>query len=105
MTTLSASKPLTEQKTAQPDGTNGDETVQSLEVNKQAKAIRSQDKAVETPGWVQITEHVVEKIVEYADTVEGSLYRVRWWRFKAKYDTWERPEHIPENFIRRYHPL
>jgi len=46
--------------------------------------------------------YAVDHIVSHRRTPAGVLYRVRWYGYTSKDDTEEPPEHIPENFLRRY---
>ncbi|CDF32213.1 unnamed protein product [Chondrus crispus] len=49
------------------------------------------------------TEHAIDRIVAHGEADDGSpLYRVRWFGYSPKEDTWERADNLPENFIRRY---
>ena len=48
-------------------------------------------------------EHAVDRIVAHCESDDGSpFYRVRWFRYSPREDTWERADNFPENFIRRY---
>ena len=47
-------------------------------------------------------EYVVERIVDHEGTGDTLQYRVRWYGYDAKDDTWEKASRIPPNFTKRY---
>ena len=47
-------------------------------------------------------EYAIEKIVDHKDKTQGRRYRVRWYGYDAKDDTYEPATNIPTNFVTRY---
>ena len=47
-------------------------------------------------------EYVVERIVDHEGTGDALRYRVRWYGYAAKDDTWEKAARLPLNFTKRY---
>lgn len=48
-------------------------------------------------------EYVVDHLVACRQTPKGPYYKIRWYGYKPKYDTWEPSHHIPANFRKRFH--
>ena len=50
-------------------------------------------------------EYVVQRLIDYSpgSGSEEDEYRVRWWRYSAKHDTWEKASGLPSHFKEAYH--
>ena len=47
-------------------------------------------------------EYVVERTVDHKGTGDALRYRVRWYGYNAKDDTWKKAACLPPNFTKRY---
>ena len=47
--------------------------------------------------------YVVDRLVDHRDTSTGRQYKVRWYGYASKFDTFEPAANLPQHFVARYH--